>query len=61
MDQYKLFLLAAPVSAPVNTCHDRCANLSDSFICQTPSLLTAGKSHEVSDVVLHHLASEGTR
>jgi hypothetical protein len=54
-------LLPAPVSAPVNTCHDRCANLSDSFICQTPSLLTAGKSHEVSDVVLHHLASEGTR
>jgi hypothetical protein len=61
MDQYGVFELPAPVSAPEDTCHDRCANLSDSFIYQTRGLITAGKSHKVLDMVLHQLASEGTR
>ncbi len=34
MDQYGVFELSAPICATANARHDRCADLSDSFICQ---------------------------
>jgi hypothetical protein len=34
MDQYGVFELPAPICAAANARHDRCADLSDSFICQ---------------------------
>jgi hypothetical protein len=60
MDQNGVFKLPAPVRTTGDTCHDRFANLSDSFIYETRGLITAEKSHEVLDMALNHLTSEGT-
>jgi hypothetical protein len=60
MDRNGVFELPAPVRTTENTCHDRCATLSDSYIYEKPGLITAEKSHEILDMVLNPLASDGT-
>jgi hypothetical protein len=60
MGKYGVFEVPAPVGATDEACHDRCADLGDSFIDETRGPDDRREVARVLDMVPSQLALEGT-